>query len=236
MIRACLLVLVAGLLPSCGDTGRHEVSFPFHAGGTAVTSFEDDGWTITITEARIAFGPAYFCATPTADLDLCGTAVAEMRESVAVDVLAAPDALGEVHALTGTVRSAMWDHGLTFLLPDEAPTPTAGAIDGHSAHFAGTVDRDAEHVVWTADVDVAARVSGAPAVRAVRTMHEITSANDALSIVFDPAAILARVDWSEVAAGATDGAARIEPGTVPHDAIVIAMTSSALPTIEWGAP
>lgn len=232
-----VVIAVAAIGTACGETGRAAVSFPFHAGGTGVTGFDDDGWHVTITEARVAFGPAYFCASSAADLDLCETAVAELRDSVTVDALVpAAEPLGEIDAVTGTVRSAMWDHGLTFLLAAERPRPTAGAVGGRSATFRGTAERGAERFDWSAAVEIVASVSGTSAVRAVRTEHAIESENDALVVRFDPAAILARVDWASVASSAEMGVARIEPGSVAHNAIVIAMTSSALPTLEWGAP
>lgn len=222
---------------SCDDTGRRAVRFPFHAGGTGVSSLvSESGWTVHLGEAQVAFGPAYFCASSAADLELCTTAVAELRDSVTLDALAPPDALGEVDAVTGTVRSAMWDHGLTFLLPDGSPRATAGAVEGRSARFAGSAERGAERFDWVARIEIVASVAGAPAIRAVRTLHEITSDDDALVVRFDPAAILSHVDWDAVAASAEGGVARIEPGSIAHNAIVIAMSSSELPTLEWAAP
>ena len=195
------------------------------------------GWTVRIGEARIAFGPAYFCAANTADAELCATAVAELRESVTVDALTASlDALSEIDAITGTVRSAMWDHGLTHLLPDERALPTAGAVDGRSASFSGSAARGAEEFEWRAEIEVLPPAAGSSAVFAVRTTHTITGASDALLVRFDAAAILEHVDWDAVARSAAGGTARIEPGSVAHNAIVIAMTSSELPVLEWGAP
>lgn len=230
------LVLVLSLFVlGCGTTGGSEVRLPLMAGAASdVRTFEDGGWTVTIEEARIALGPMYFCPTTSADLENCPAAIAELRGAVSVDALdpSAP-MLGEIHALTGTLRSGMWDYGRPFLLSAAEPAPIAGAIDGHSARFVATARRGADSFRLVAELDVSAMLSGISAVRAVRTTHEIVGSDDGLTVTFDAPAILARLDWEALSAEAVDGEVRIAPRTVAHNALVQALTSTALPTLSW---
>lgn len=231
MKRALLGLFVLG----CGTTGGTDVRFPWMAGAaTEDRTFEDDGWTVTVEEALVAFGPVYFCATPSADLELCPSAIAEVRGAVTVDALdASAPALGEVHALTGTVRSVMWDYGRPFLLSAAEPAPIDGAIDGHSARFVATAVRGADTFHVVVDLDVEAQLSGISAVRAVRTDHAIVDERDGLTVRFDVPQILSHLDWDALFAASTAGEVRIVPGTAAYDQLVVALTTSTLPTLVW---
>ena len=121
--RQLALVL---LLTACGDTGGDAFSIPLIAGGaTDARSFEDDGFTITLDDARIGYGPVYFCATSAADLGLCPAALAEFRGAATVDVSTAEvEMVGSIEARSGTIRSGMWDYARPFLLAQMRPRPS----------------------------------------------------------------------------------------------------------------
>jgi len=232
----CLIVMLAG----CGDTGGGPVSLPLMGGGAVdahhfVTS---DGWTIDLDDARIAFGPVYFCATTSAELENCPAAVAEHRAAVTIDVLDAnADALGTIEGRAGTLRSGAWDYGRPFLLPATAPRPVAGAVDGeHSARFSGTARKDAVIFHFVAELDISGSGSGLTAVHGFRTTHTLTGDDDGLTVSFDAPEIIERMDLDALAAAAIDGEVRIEEGSPAYTSLVQALTSSALPSLEWARP
>ena len=77
--------------------------------------------SVTIDRADLAFGPLYLCAGATAG-DLCDTARFEWLDSAVVDTtLSDPVKVGELSGVTGTVRSWMYDLGLSSQLTREAP-------------------------------------------------------------------------------------------------------------------
>jgi hypothetical protein len=234
-LPAVLLLALAG----CGDAGGAYVSFPAYAAGVRAEPFRAGVWTVTLERAEVAFGPAYFCATASSDAELCAEAIAEFRSSVRVDALdPAPRAIGTIDATLGEVRSAIFDYGISWWLPDPAPRPTAGAIEGHSAVFAGRARRDdGAEVRFTAAIDIEPRLQGAHAVFGVRTRHAITGSADALLVRFDPTAWWRRVDFDALAAEGGDAADPIvvRPRTQAWDALTIGMTSNAPPGFAWGA-
>ena len=78
--------------------------------------------------------------------------------------------------------------------------------------------------------------SGLPAVSAVRTAHELVDGADALTVTFDAQAIVSRLDFEALASRVVDGEVRVVPGDVAYNALVQALTSSALPTLTWARP
>lgn len=234
---AVLLVL---LVAACGDTGGDAFSIPLLAGGaTDARSFEDDGFTITLDDARIGYGPAYFCATSGADLGLCPAALAEFRGAATIDARSTDvEMVGALEARSGTIRSGMWDYARPFLLTADAPAPIPGAVDGaRSARFSGTATRGAESFRFVAELDISnVAASGLPAVSAVRTTHELVDGADALTVTFDARAIVSRLDFVALLGRAVDGEVRIVEGDVAYNALVQALTSSALPTLTWARP
>jgi hypothetical protein len=234
MRSASVLALLA-FLAGCGETGRQYVTFPMLGVGVENASFEQDGWLVTLDRADVAFGPAYFCATSGAAMDLCSTALAELLDPITVDALDPTDqSMGEVTATTGTVRSAFFDYGISWLLTQARPTTWEAAPEGYSAVFAGHADNGVDAVTFEARVRIAPFTAGAAAVTGARTTHTIMDDTAALRVRMDPVAWWRRVDMDAVVALAEDGAALLTEGTGPHDALVIAMTSgSTVPTFEW---
>lgn len=234
---ALVLVLSIAALASCVGTGRVRLSFPVHGAGTDRRTFDVDDWSVTLDEARVAFGPAYFCTTAAADVDLCPDAIAELRGSATFDALdPAPQLLGDLDGLSGTTRSAMFDYGISWLLPAERPSPTAGAVDGaHSLHLSGSATRAGTTIRFVADVDVLPIDAGVSAAHGVPTEHELVDGADALTVHVDPSAWASTIDFDELEALPGDPVVLTET-TTAYQALLIAMTSSRLPTLEWARP
>jgi hypothetical protein len=232
MSRIALVFFV--VLAACADTGRVRLSFPVHGAGTDRRTFDVDDWSITLDEARVAFGPAYFCTTRAADVDLCPDAIAELRTSASFDALSeAPQLLGDLGGLSGTTRSAMFDYGISWLLPADRPAPTAGAVDAaHSLHLAGSATRAGTTIHFVADVDVRPVIAGASATHGVATEHTLVDSADALVVHVDPSAWASTIGWNELEALSGDPVVLTEE-TTAYQALLIAMTSSRLPRLEW---
>jgi hypothetical protein len=237
MRRLAIFAVLLASLSGCVDRGRIRVSIPVHGAGTGTRTFDVGDANIVLDDARIAWGPAYFCTTPFADVDLCPTALAEVRSAATVDALdATPQMIGELDGITGTVRSAMFDYGITWLLPAAAAQVDPGAVDGsHSAHFAGSATRSGVTRRFVIDVDMIPRSSGVSAAHGVPTMHVIASSSEALVVRFDPTAIFAGADFAELDAMTGDPVVVPEESNI-YQTVVIALSSSALPTLEWAAP
>jgi hypothetical protein len=237
MTRLVLVALACSLVLGCVESGRTRLSIPVHGAGTATRTFSAGDFTITLDDARIAWGPAYFCTTPFADVDLCPTALAEVRSAATVDALdETPRMIGELEGISGTVRSAMFDYGITWLLPAAAAQIDPGAVDGaHSAHFAGSATRGAVTTRFVIDVDMIPLNGGVSASHGVPTVHVLGTSADALVVRFDPSAILAGADFEELESMTGDPVVVGEDSSL-YQSIVIALASSALPTLEWMAP
>ncbi|MCA9603607.1 MAG: hypothetical protein KC417_16355, partial [Myxococcales bacterium] len=144
-LGTCLLAWLTTVGATCGDTGQTHVTAEVVGHGVGDTTFESAGWSVTLTRADVAFGPAYFCATTAADVDLCPAAVAETLDVGVVDGLSADlQPLGILEGDTQTVRSATYDFGITWLATEPAPLPAREAPGGHSARFLGTAVRGAD--------------------------------------------------------------------------------------------
>jgi hypothetical protein len=85
------------------------------------------------------------------------------------------------------------------------------------------------------DVDMIPLNSGVSAAHGVSTVHVLDARPDALVVRFDAAAILAGADWDELDAMAGDPVVVPEESAL-YQSVVIALASSAIPTLEWIAP
>ncbi|MEZ4406296.1 MAG: hypothetical protein R3A52_07465 [Polyangiales bacterium] len=190
-------------------------------------------WEVTLDVARVDIGPVYFCATEAASSDLCPAAVAEFASSGLVNALdPSPQRLGEVTGVSGTVRSATWDYGLTWFTTQRAARPTSTAPGGHSAHFEGRATRDGRTVRFVSDVDVAPMIQGSLAVQGARVSGDLRAATARLDLTFDARAWWRGVDFDEVAAISGDPAV-VPTSSRAHNAVVIAMTTTGVPTFTW---
>ena len=238
MKRVALLVvtLLASAAPACVEPGRTSVRVPIAGVGTGTRSFVVRDATITLDEARIAWGPAYFCTTPFADFDLCPTALAEVRSVSTIDALdPSPQPLGALTGIDGTVRSAMFDYGISWLLPAADPAPDPGAVDGrHSAHFAGVAERGGVRTRFVIDVDVVPSTSGISAAHGVAVRHRLAARPDALTLRFDPEVVFGGSDFAELETLPGDPVIVPESSTL-YQSVVIALSSAETPTFEWMA-
>lgn len=210
----------------CGDTGQDRISVPLRVAGTEST----DGWTdaagsvIAVERAELAFGPLYLCAGQQAG-ELCETARLEWLESVVVDVVDGRSAeAGQLEGVSGTVRSYMFDYGITSLLARETPLvlPAAEALSDTSLRVDGIVATPAGDLPMSVAVTVAAGAEterGVPVVR--KSQSEIfelrmDAATPGLTVTFDGASWLSGVDFAgfvEDGTCAPDGPARVCEGT-----------------------
>lgn len=236
-MRAVLALAASAACAACADTGQAAVTVAATAAGTAPVPVVVGDYTVTLSRADVGFGPAYFCAGANADGDQCATAVLELPRTVAVDALdPAAQPLGELDGVTGSIRSAMYDWGVSWLLTRDQPAANPGAPDGHSLVVEGTAvgaAPDAVPFAFTARVDAVPAGLGAPAVRAQRT--EIELVDDvalALAVRVDPSAWLAQVPFAELDDGLGTPAA-ITAGTSAYTALVVGMTTLAPATFTW---
>lgn len=227
------------LLAGCDETGRERARVALEARGVGATSFVEAGFTITITRADVAFGPAYLCATRGSSTELCEVAVIETTVAHPFDALdPAAQPLGELLGLTGTIRTAQYDLGIAFLLPDTEPRPLPGAIDGHSVVLEGTATDGVTTIDFVVDVDVVAKVSGNTAIVGARVDGTIPAAGATLTVGAEPARWLAGLDWAQITAlpHAPGAPVVIASGTAAHDTILRAITTNAPLSLSVTAP
>jgi hypothetical protein len=232
MKRALAITLLIG----CGDTGQEHVQLPLTATGTAAHAVALGDATLQLTRADVAFGPLYLCASESGRAELCEVAVAEFLGTVTVHALDADaQPLGTLNATTGSIRSALFDYGISWLLTRNGPEPDVGAIEGHSAILEGTVTRGAQSLRFRVSVDAKPRMSGDLAVNGQVTRFELTSAENALDMVADPHAWVSQLDVDALFALDTDGdgAVVIPDDSVLHESILQGMVSRAPLRFQW---
>jgi hypothetical protein len=233
-MTAALLCLLAG----CGgDTGQARVRIEAAARGTARDSITVGETRFHLTRADVAFGPVYFCATEGAQVELCQVALAELLETVTLDGLdseARP--FGALDATTGSVHSALFDYGISWLLTRSAPASNPGAPGGHSAILEGEAENESGPLRFSARIDIEPLSRGDAAVNARRTSVEITaSPAPRLIVSLDPYQWLARIDVEELFAldVDADGEVVLGPEDQAYQAIVQGMTNRAPLAFEW---
>jgi hypothetical protein len=223
LVLAALLAAASG----CGDPLGSRVEIPASARGSNEHDFEVGDFSIHLERADIGFGPLYMCASTVPSSELCENALAELVPSVTIDGLdGSPQPLPSLEGTTGTVRSAVFDYGISWTLTEAAPEPSAGAPGGHSARFAGTATRGTESFEFVADVDVLVTTAGRM-VSGLALDHVIESDPSSLEIVVDPRAYLSDVDFEALSVLATSSdPVRIEQDTPSYDSIVLQMTTT----------
>jgi hypothetical protein len=239
MRRATTMLWLALSVIGCGRTAQDRESFPIHGAGTGEVTFESNGWSVTLVRADVGFGPVYFCATSSSDLDVCTQAEGEWRDAATVNALdPTPEMLGDADAVTSTVRSAMFDYGRSWHIGAPSPTPSPGAPDGRSAVLVARASRGEDTLEVRAAIDVHPRIAGGHVVIGAPTGTHAIAGSDALVVRMDPAAWWRRVDFDAVQALDEDGDGFVElaPGDGPYEALVIAMTAGRLPRFEWNQP
>ncbi len=231
-LAAFALAFAAG----CGDTGQPRIEHPAYARGTAARAVDVGAWQVTLDVAQVGFGPVTFCAGRAASDELCPQGLAEVTSVSTIDALnEAEQPIGRVHGFVGTVRSAGFAYGITWLPTQTTATAFPAAPGGHSAHLEGTATSTTGTFRFVADVDVVPLGQGQHAVSAVGLDAPIDEATARLDVRLDPSAWLAQVDFDELAATGQDPV-RVEPKSRAANAIVVGMTSLAPPRFEWSRP
>lgn len=231
--RVGLAIAALALATACGVTGRDEVTIPLIARAVVSGPIARDGVVVTLDRAEVAFGPLYLCATAAASSDLCPSAQAELADAVVIDLLApAEQPLGDVRGVTGAVRSATWDYGLTWFATQTEVAPLPAAPDGHAAIIEGTIARDATTVRFALRVDARPQYRGTRTVLGAPTSVDLDGQAVTLVVGFDAGAWLDGVDFAALLETGED------PVIVPPDdrrtnSIVLAMTQNALPSLIW---
>jgi hypothetical protein len=225
--------LLLSTLAACGSTGREKVTYPIEATGQPPASFTAGSWQVTLDVASVGFGPLYFCASASASRDTCPTAVAELTAATTVDALSPADQpLGEVAAIQGEVRSAIYGYAFVWSLTDSAPRAIAGAPGGHSARFEGSAAQGATVLRFVADVDVLPSFAGTLAVQGAAVPRTVQEADLRLDVTFDAATWWRGVDFDELAAVGGDPVT-VTSAMRAYNAVVVGMTSIARPTFVW---
>lgn len=227
---------LAIFLISCGDTGQEHVELALSATGTAARPITLGDAQLTLTRADVSFGPMYLCASESGRAELCEVAVAEFLGTVAVRALdPAVQPLGQLEATTGSVRSGLYDYGVSWLLTANMPRANAGSVEQHSALIEGTLTRGAQSVRFSATLDIQPRQAGDLAVNGQVTRFSITSANNTLTMAADPNAWVSQLDPDALFALDTDGdgAVIIPADSVLHESLLQGLTSRAPLRFVW---
>jgi hypothetical protein len=226
---------LASATPGCIEASQQPLDYEAVAvtrgNGTAVTG----GWSITLTRADVALGPFYFCAATSGAATLCESSVAEVTSVTVVNALApAPVSLGRVHGFSGTIESASYDFGITWLETQREATPAAGLPGGRSMRLEGVARNGAVAIPFTADVEVTPQFQGQNAVATAPARANVQSPATRLEVVLEPAAWLRQVDFDAVAAR-NAVPLTIVPGTIEHNALLVGIKNLAPLQFQWTA-
>jgi hypothetical protein len=224
-MKYALGVLLSFVLSGCTGTGQPDVSFPAYFVPTANKSFVVGEFTVDLSEARVAFGPVYFCASASGSATLCETALGEIRDEAVFDALASDrQGVGTYHGFVGEVRSGSYDHGIHWFLPQEEARASTEAPGGHSALFRGTASRAGMKAAFEMHIDVVPQYRGQRAVPTVSVDGHVTEATESVEMRIDLESWLSTVDYEQMLGAGMDPYV-IESGVVDHDAVVIRMVS-----------
>ena len=238
------------MLVGCGDTEQDRVSIPLLVAGEQVTEpvLTANGWSVALQRADLAFGPLYLCAAYQAGA-LCDTARAEWIGSVVVNALDGESReAGALSGVTGSVRSWMYDLGITSLLTQQTPQvlAAADALGGNSVRLAGTATKDAAIVEFTLELPVRQDESTERGVSVVRKSsneefaHDITGAERALTVRFDARPWVRDIDFELVVTSAScdpaDGrvvCTGFSPETQAYRAVRGALVAGSRPSFQF---
>lgn len=235
---AALCLVGAG----CGDQGgASRVSYPLQL-ETADTSklTTDDGYTVTLSEARLSLGPVrlfagepLFAAGPRESWPVRamrtllgigvahahpghyqqGEAMGELLAARVVDLLQPGDVLGSVDGVTGAVRSAR-----VTLSP-------AQALGGHVIRIRGSAVKGSRTVAFAATLDEPIDVSG------IACTADVTAAGGALTLRPEPGRWVERIDFA--ALDGSQGEVPLKAGTQAHNALARGAASTSAFTFRW---
>jgi hypothetical protein len=206
-LRCALTLLVGWVAPhmsGCADSSQTRVQVPLEVHGTAPTGplLSLGAVPVTLTRADLAFGPLYMCAGAQAG-ELCETARVEWLDTVVVDALdPLPQPAGDLYGVSGVVQSWMFDLGISAQLTRDDPfvLEAAESLGGHSLVLEGSALVSGVTLPFVAEVAVQqtdATELGVPVVRKSSSdpfNEDVSGAERALQVRFDPATWLAGVD------------------------------------------
>lgn len=236
LAAAALSLGGAGALTSgCGTTGQQRVAFTAWVGGVERSDgpmrfTTSTGWSVTLTEARIAVGPVYLntlealtaCAQPlrrftellaptawaNGESHLgAGQVVGQVTRQMEVDALSPRlvEMSGGGDGLDVPARTAdFWLYNMDVGALHGAAVRVAGVAsrdDTTTVPFTGALVMDASLTTAQTPLDVARRVRGVPAVM-------MLSEGGALRVRVDPRGWFQGADFSELTTTATDAAGR----------------------------
>lgn len=201
---ALVCIIICSVM-SCAQTGQDRVEIPFYVAGTDISNpvISVGDIPVNVERADLAFGPFYLCAGNTAG-DLCDTARLEWLESSVIDTTSQdPVALGEISGVTGSVRSWMYDLAISSQLTHPKPYVLEAARDLGDSSFVieGRALVDGVELLFFASVPIQQNDTtelGVPVIRkAANTsfFHEVTGAEERLTLRFDPSAWVSRIDF-----------------------------------------
>lgn len=224
---------VAGLLLvllSCIQSSQTRIAVPAYAIAAPPGEVRVGGWTVTLTVAELGFGPVYFCAASSGSATLCETAAAELRTISTVNMLtASPQFLGNVDGLTGGIRSASFDFGITWYPTQASAVAAPSSARGHSVYLEGKARRGTDILPFTALIDVVAQFRGQRAVPTVAAVGVVSESTSSLEVHFDVAKWLLQIDFDRV----PPGPLVIGPTSAEHNAIAQAMVATRPPEFVW---
>jgi hypothetical protein len=198
--RALFAVLCAG----CLDHRSPELTVSLSTAGAPVSAVRVGDAELTLSRAELGFGPLYFCAAEAADAASCPEASLELRDTLAIDALAPrADGVAELRGTPSTLRSAMLDLGISWLLTRTEPAAWPSAPAGHSLVLAGELRRGTDALRFTATLDVVPGSLGEQAVALQLDSHALHP-GDLLVATLDPARWAATLDADALFAADTD--------------------------------
>lgn len=201
-----------------------------------------DGWSVELSEARLAFGPIALCPGRNAG-EFCETARGEWQDSIVVDGLdSGSRRAGYLTATSGPVLSWMYDYGLSSLLTQSEPYITAAAeeLDGNSVVLRGCAEKNAERVCFDLRTPVAQTTQteqGVAVVRVsgVRGVDDLARATR-LTVGFDVGSWVSAIDFAVLAAErdcVECETVRPQPDSQAVRAVHTALTGASQPTLSW---
>lgn len=237
MLLALLLSVIAG----CTASSQEPVEYDAVAIATPASTVLVGQWSLELSSAELAFGPAYFCASASGSSSLCEASNGEVTSIVRLDALSgAPQALGRVHGFTGTIRSVSYDCGITWFDTQTEATVAGAAPGGHSLHLEAVATRGTTSLPLTADVDVVPQYQGQMAVPTAAASATVDSSAVRLEVHFDLSRWLGQLDRVDPlgvplldALAAPGGPIQIRPGMPEHEALMIGMKNLAPPEFRW---
>jgi hypothetical protein len=190
-----LSFVLALALGACVDTGQARVALPLYLAGSALDSplMAAGEISLSVERAELAFGPLYLCAGNTAG-ELCDTARLEWLGSQVVDLTRAePERAGELTGVSGSVRSFMYDLGISSQLTREAPyvLDAARQLGGASFRLSGSAELQGAQVEVSAEVPIEQTPGTEPGVPVIR---KSSSERFSHTVEEDEAGLLVRFD------------------------------------------